>query len=230
MTAACTLSAMRPESPAASPSLDTMSEQLIDVLRQRDPDVARILAAEADRQATTIELIASENHVSAAVMHAMGNWMTNKYAEGYPGARYYGGCRFYDEVENLARARACELFGCGFANVQPHSGANANVAAFMALCAPGDTIMSLPIKSGGHLSHGLKPNFSGTFYNIVDYDLDPDTVLTEAEVQTFITNAAIDLFAGSSVSGSAISVLGHTHTISGDVTGSNTAKACQIAS
>ncbi|HBZ96980.1 MAG TPA: serine hydroxymethyltransferase, partial [Phycisphaerales bacterium] len=105
--------------------------------------------------------------------------MTNKYAEGYPGKRYYGGCEFHDQVEDLARDRAKELFGCGFANVQPHSGANANVAAFMALCKPGDRILSLPIKSGGHLSHGLKPNFSGTFYDIVEYDLDPETELLD---------------------------------------------------
>jgi glycine hydroxymethyltransferase len=155
--------------------LDPISQALLDLLGEADPEVARILRDEAERQATTLELIASENHVSPAVMHAMGTWMTNKYAEGYPGKRYYGGCRYYDEVEDLARQRACRLFGCGFANVQPHSGANANVAAFMALCEPGDTILSLPIKSGGHLSHGLKVNFSGTFYRIVDYDLHPET-------------------------------------------------------
>jgi glycine hydroxymethyltransferase len=108
-------------------------------------------------------------------MHTMGSWLTNKYAEGYPSKRYYGGCEFHDQIENLARDRVKELFGCAFANVQPHSGANANVAAFMALCKPGDTILSLPISSGGHLSHGLKPNFSGTFYNIESYDLDPET-------------------------------------------------------
>ena len=168
---------MTPETPTAPPSrsFDTLTDGMIELLRQSDPDVARILAAEGDRQATTIELIASENHVSGAVMHAMGNCMTNKYAEGYPGARYYGGCRFHDEVEDLARDRAKQLFNCGFANVQPHSGASANIAAYMALCKPGDTILSLPIKSGGHLSHGLKVNFSGTFFSIVDYDLDPDT-------------------------------------------------------
>ncbi|NNF43358.1 MAG: serine hydroxymethyltransferase [Phycisphaerales bacterium] len=154
---------------------DALSRGLLELLEATDPDVARILGAEADRQATTLELIASENHVSPAVMHTMGSWLTNKYAEGYPGKRYYGGCVHHDEIENLARERAKALFGCGFANVQPHSGANANVAAFMALLKPGDTILSLPIKSGGHLSHGLKPNFSGTFYNIVDYDLDPET-------------------------------------------------------
>ena len=165
---------MIPQS-ATELSLDDLSEQLIGLLGERDPEVSRILTAEADRQATTLELIASENHVSTAVMHTMGNWMTNKYAEGYPGARYYGGCRFHDEIENLARDRAKQLFNCGFANVQPHSGASANIAAYMAVCNPGDTILSLPIKSGGHLSHGLKVNFSGTFYSIVDYDLDPDT-------------------------------------------------------
>ncbi len=159
--------------------LDSISEALLKMLGRQDPAVAGILAKEAERQATTIELIASENHVSPAVMHAMGNWMTNKYAEGYPGARYYGGCVFHDEVEELARQRARDLFGCRFANVQPHSGANANIAAFMAMCKPGDTILSLPIKSGGHLSHGLKVNFSGTFYRIVDYDLDPQTELLD---------------------------------------------------
>ncbi|MHC4349934.1 MAG: serine hydroxymethyltransferase [Planctomycetota bacterium] len=148
---------------------------MLELLETRDPVVTEILRNEAERQATTIELIASENHVLPVVLHAIGNWMTNKYAEGYPGARYYGGCKYHDEVEDLARDRAKELFGCGFANVQPHSGASANIAAYMATCAPGDTILSLPIKSGGHLSHGLKVNFSGTFFNIVDYDLDPET-------------------------------------------------------
>jgi glycine hydroxymethyltransferase len=165
---------MRPETPAAT-SLDALSEQLLALLEEQDPEVAGILANEAQRQATTLELIASENHVSPAVMHAMGNWMTNKYAEGYPGARYYGGCKFHDEIEELSRQRAKRLFKCRFANVQPHSGASANIAAFMAACEPGDTILSLPIKSGGHLSHGLKVNFSGTFYQIADYDLDPRT-------------------------------------------------------
>ncbi|MBG85255.1 MAG: serine hydroxymethyltransferase [Phycisphaerae bacterium] len=156
-----------------------MSQNLLQLLEQQDPDVARLLADEAGRQETTLELIASENHVSSAVMHAAGSWLTNKYAEGYPGKRYYGGCEFHDQIEDLARDRAKELFGCGFANVQPHSGANANVAAFMAMCKPGDRILSLPIKSGGHLSHGLKPNFSGTFYDIVEYDLDPETELLD---------------------------------------------------
>jgi glycine hydroxymethyltransferase len=112
-------------------------------------------------------------------MHAVGSWLTNKYAEGYPGKRYYGGCEFHDGIEDLARDRAKQLFGCRFANVQPHCGANANTATFMAMCEPGDTILSLPIKSGGHLSHGLKPNFSGTFYKIAEYDLDAATELLD---------------------------------------------------
>ena len=160
---------------ASAYGLDGISTAVLDLLDARDPEVATQLRLEAKRQATTLELIASENHVSPAVMHTMGTWLTNKYAEGYPGKRYYGGCAHHDAVEDLARDRAKQLFGCGYANVQPHSGANANVAAFMALCGPGDTILSLPIKSGGHLSHGLKPNFSGTFFHIEDYDLDPET-------------------------------------------------------
>ncbi len=156
-----------------------MGTGLLALLRDADPEVGRILGAEADRQATTLELIASENHVSSAVMHTMGSWMTNKYAEGYPGKRYYGGCEFHDQVETLAIERAKQLFGCQFANVQPHCGANANIAAFMALMNPGDTVLSLPIKSGGHLSHGLKVNFSGTFYKVVDYGLDPQTELLD---------------------------------------------------
>ncbi|MFA9477855.1 serine hydroxymethyltransferase [Phycisphaerales bacterium AB-hyl4] len=144
-------------------------------ITDQDPDVWKVIRAEQERQESTLELIASENHTSAAVMAAMGTVLTNKYAEGYPGARYYGGCKFHDQIEDLARDRAKELFGCKFVNVQPHSGANANVAAFMALMSPGDTVLSLPISSGGHLSHGLKVNFSGHFYNVVDYRLDPKT-------------------------------------------------------
>ncbi|MBL9149104.1 MAG: serine hydroxymethyltransferase [Phycisphaerae bacterium] len=152
---------------------------MLDLVRRQDPEAAEFMTREAERQEFTLELIASENHVSAAVMHAAGSWLTNKYAEGYPGKRYYGGCEWHDKVEDLARERAKKLFHCRFANVQPHCGANANIAAFMALCEPGDTILSLPIKSGGHLSHGLKPNFSGTFYSIVDYDLDPTSELLD---------------------------------------------------
>ena len=155
--------------------LGSEAQAVLNLVRDQDPEVADLMSKEAQRQSTTLELIASENHVSPAVMHAMGTWLTNKYAEGYPGKRYYGGCEFHDQIEDIARDRAKQLFNCRFANVQPHSGANANVAAFMALLKPGDTVLSLPIKSGGHLSHGLKPNFSGTFFKIVDYDLDAET-------------------------------------------------------
>ena len=115
------------------PVLDHLSLEVLSLLEKNDPQVAKSMQAEANRQQCTLELIASENHVSPAVMHAMGSWLTNKYAEGYPNKRYYGGCEFHDEIEDLARERAKELFGCGYANVQPHSGANANVAAFMTL-------------------------------------------------------------------------------------------------
>ena len=169
--------------------LDPQSRGLIGLLETADPAIAGLLAQEADRQCSTLELIASENHVTPAVMHTMGSWLTNKYAEGYPGKRYYGGCEFHDAIEDLARDRAKELFKCGYANVQPHCGANANIAAFMALLNPGDTVLSLPIKSGGHLSHGLKPNFSGTFFNIVDYDLDPDTEMLDYDA---IEKIAVD--------------------------------------
>ncbi len=161
-----------------------MGDDLVAMVGAVDPDLAQILQRERTRQETTLELIASENHVSAAVMHAAGSWMTNKYAEGYPGKRYYGGCEFHDQAEDLARSRAKQLFGCTYANVQPHCGANANIAAFMAVLNPGDTVLSLPIKSGGHLSHGLKVNFSGTFYKIVDYGLDATTELLDyAEIE-----------------------------------------------
>ncbi len=157
------------------PLLDPISLEILQSIESADPAVAANMKAEARRQQNTLELIASENHVSPAVMHTMGTWLTNKYAEGYPGKRYYGGCEFHDAIEDIARDRAKELFGCSYANVQPHSGANANIASFMALLNPGDTVLSLPISSGGHLSHGLKPNFSGTFYNIESYELDPET-------------------------------------------------------
>jgi glycine hydroxymethyltransferase len=153
----------------------------LQLIRRQDPEMADLIAREADRQAHTIELIASENHVSPAVMHAMGSPLTNKYAEGYPGARYYGGCIFHDQVEELARRRACELFGCRFANVQPHSGAQANMAAMMALMEPGDTFASLVLKDGGHLSHGMKINFSGRFFRPVHYPLHYDKQHSEYE-------------------------------------------------
>jgi glycine hydroxymethyltransferase len=155
---------------------DPLSDSLLALLEQADPAVAKILAAERERQETTIELIASENHVSPAVMHVMGSWMTNKYAEGYPGARYYGGCEFHDQIEDLARERAKAMFAVGgvparFANVQPHSGAQANTAVFMATMNPGDTFASLVLKDGGHLSHGMSLNFSGRYHKPVHYPL-----------------------------------------------------------
>ena len=137
--------------------------------------VAKIIAREADRQSSTIELIASENHVSPAVMEAVGSCLTNKYAEGYPGKRYYGGCQNYDEVERLAQERAQQLFGCAYANVQPHSGASANIAAFFAFMQPGDRYASLVLSDGGHLSHGLKINISGKYFEPVHYPLVFDT-------------------------------------------------------
>ena len=144
-------------------------------LRETDPQIAELIAKEARRQETTLELIASENHVSAAVMEAAGSCLTNKYAEGYPGTRYYGGCGFYDEIENIAIDRAKQLFNCKFANVQPHSGANANLAAMMAMMKPGDTFNSINLASGGHLSHGMKLNASAIFYKVAHYQLNHDT-------------------------------------------------------
>ncbi|MBN2445738.1 MAG: serine hydroxymethyltransferase, partial [Phycisphaerae bacterium] len=138
-------------------------------LRELDPEVAEAVRREEDRQQNTLELIASENHVSMAVREAAGSVFTNKYAEGYPGRRYYGGCVNMDTVEDLARERAKKLFNAEHANVQPHSGASANVAVFLACVQPGDTVLSLDLAHGGHLSHGLKVNFSGALFNIVPY-------------------------------------------------------------
>src|SRR5210317_787519 len=138
-------------------------------LAARDPEIAKAMDQELGRQRDEIELIASENIVSAAVMEAQGGVMTNKYAEGYPGRRYYGGCQYVDIAENLAIERACKLFNCGFANVQPNSGSQANQAVFMALMKPGDTFLGIDLSSGGHLTHGAKPNQSGKWFNAVQY-------------------------------------------------------------
>jgi glycine hydroxymethyltransferase len=143
-------------------------------LAETDPDVAAAISSEVGRQRDEIELIASENIVSRAVLEAQGSVLTNKYAEGLPGKRYYGGCQFVDVVENLAIERVTRLFGCAFANVQPHSGASANAAAFMALMQPGDTFMGLNLASGGHLSHGLTANISGKWFKPVPYNVRPD--------------------------------------------------------
>ncbi|ORX23862.1 serine hydroxymethyltransferase [Thermoanaerobacterium sp. PSU-2] len=147
----------------------------IDIIREVDPEVADAISNEIKRQKNKIELIASENFVSPAVMEAMGSPLTNKYAEGYPGKRYYGGCEYVDVVEELARERLKKLFGAEHANVQPHSGAQANMAAYFALINPGDTVLGMNLAHGGHLTHGSKVNFSGKLYNIIPYGVREDT-------------------------------------------------------
>ena len=147
----------------------------IGLVAKTDPDVASAMEKELSRQRRNIELIASENIVSPAVMAAMGSILTNKYAEGYPGKRYYGGCEYVDIVEEIARKRACELFGAEHANVQPHSGAQANIAVYFALLKPGDTILGMNLNEGGHLTHGSPVNISGKYFNIVPYGVDPET-------------------------------------------------------
>lgn len=144
-------------------------------VQQTDPDLYKMLMAEEQRQAQVLELIASENHVSRSVLEAVGSVLTNKYAEGYPGKRYYGGCKFVDMVEELARDRARQLFHCEHVNVQPHSGSQANMAVYMSVLQPGDTILSLDLSHGGHLTHGAKANFSGRLYNVVHYGVDRQT-------------------------------------------------------
>lgn len=151
-------------------------------LRSSDSEVFSAIEDELRRQRSSVELIASENFVSLAVMEAVGSPLTNKYAEGLPGKRYYGGCWAVDRAENLARDRACRLFGAGFANVQPHSGAQANYAALAALAAPGDTVMGMALDNGGHLTHGSPANFSGKLYNIVSYGVDPQTERIDHDV------------------------------------------------
>ncbi len=141
-------------------------------LKKTDPDVAGIILRETERQNTTLELIASENFVSRAVIEAMGSVLTNKYAEGYPGKRYYGGCEFVDEAENLARDRVKKLFGASYANVQPHSGSQANMAVYFTFLKPGDKVMGMDLSHGGHLTHGSPVNFSGRLYNFVSYGID----------------------------------------------------------
>lgn len=147
----------------------------LEIIRQTDPEIAAAIEQELARQRAHIELIASENFVSPAVMAAMGTPLTNKYAEGYPGKRYYGGCQYVDVVEKLARERACRIFGAEHANVQPHSGAQANMAVYFALLQPGDTVMGMNLSHGGHLTHGSPVNMSGKYYNFVPYGVDPET-------------------------------------------------------
>ncbi len=152
-----------------------MIEQMIGLVSKTDPELAAAISAEYERQSDGLELIASENVVSEAVMCAMGSVLTNKYAEGYPAKRYYGGCQCVDIAENIAIERACKLFGAKYANVQPHSGAQANTAVYFALIKPGDTVMGMSLAHGGHLTHGSPVNISGMYYNFVPYELNPET-------------------------------------------------------
>ena len=156
---------------------------LLQEVQAVDREVADAITAEMERQNSHIELIASENWVSPAVMEAMGSILTNKYAEGYPGKRYYGGCQYVDIVEDLARDRAKKLFGCTYANVQPHSGAQANMAVFFALVKPGETVMGMNLDHGGHLSHGSPANISGTYYHIVPYGVNDAGFIDYDEVE-----------------------------------------------
>ena len=151
----------------------------LELIRQTDPEVADAIGLELNRQRTHVELIASENFVSPAVMAAMGTCLTNKYAEGYPGKRYYGGCEFVDIIEDLARKRACELFGADHANVQPHSGAQANMAVYFAVLKPGDTVMGMSLSNGGHLTHGSPVNMSGSYFNFVPYGVSSETEMID---------------------------------------------------
>ncbi|MBS5083181.1 MAG: serine hydroxymethyltransferase [Clostridiales bacterium] len=155
----------------------------MDEVRSVDPEVASAIEAEQERQNSHIELIASENWVSKAVMAAMGSPLTNKYAEGYPGKRYYGGCECVDVVENLAIERAKEIFGCTYANVQPHSGAQANMAVFFAMLKPGDTVMGMNLAHGGHLTHGSPANMSGAYFNAVPYGVNDEGFIDYEEVR-----------------------------------------------
>lgn len=150
-------------------------------LRDLDPDVFGAIQGEISRQRETLEMIASENFVPRAVLQAQGSVLTNKYAEGYPGRRYYGGCEHVDVVEDLARNRAKELFGAEFANVQPHSGAQANAAVLSTIAEPGDKILGLSLAHGGHLTHGMKLNFSGKLYDVAAYEVDPDTMRVDMD-------------------------------------------------
>ena len=158
-------------------------------MKNVDPEIAQAIVDEQERQNRHIELIASENWVSKAVMAAMGSPLTNKYAEGYPGKRYYGGCECVDVVENLAIDRAKELFGCDYANVQPHSGAQANMAVQFAVCEPGDTIMGMNLAHGGHLTHGSPVNMSGKYFNIVPYGVNDEGFIDYDELRRIALEA-----------------------------------------
>src|SRR6516165_1550659 len=158
------------------------------LLVEADPEIAKAIELELGRQRDEIELIASENIVSRAVLEAQGSVMTNKYAEGYPGRRYYGGCQFVDIAEKLAIERACKLFSCKFANVQPNSGSQANQGAFMALMQPGDTFMGLDLAAGGHLTHGSPVNMSGKWFNVIPYGVRREDQLLDMEQVETLAN------------------------------------------
>ncbi|QBE48669.1 serine hydroxymethyltransferase [Leucobacter triazinivorans] len=161
--------------------MTTQSAFFNEPLETVDPEIAEVLKNELGRQRGTLEMIASENFVPRAVLEAQGSVLTNKYAEGYPGRRYYGGCEFVDVAEDLARERAKSLFGAKYANVQPHSGASANAAVLSAIAEPGDTILGLELAHGGHLTHGMKLNFSGKLYRVASYGVDPETFLIDMD-------------------------------------------------
>ena len=160
-----------------------MVNELMRLIAEHDSEVGAAVNAEFARQRRNLELIASENIVSEVVMAAMGTVLTNKYAEGYPGKRYYGGCECVDVVENLAIERAKKLFGCDYANVQPHSGAQANMAVFIAMLKPGDTVMGMNLDHGGHLTHGSPVNFSGMYFNIVPYGVNDEGYIDYDELE-----------------------------------------------
>ena len=160
-----------------------MVNEVMKFIENYDPEVGKAIEQEAARQRRNLELIASENIVSEPVMMAMGTVLTNKYAEGYSGKRYYGGCQYIDVVETIAIERAKKLFGCEYANVQPHSGAQANMAVFLAMLKPGDTVLSMSLDHGGHLSHGSPVNFSGLYFNIVSYGVNDEGYLDYDQVE-----------------------------------------------
>lgn len=166
----------------ASPLTQTPNDMFNAPIAEADPEIAEILDAELSRQQNGLEMIASENFVPRAVLQAQGSVLTNKYAEGYPGRRYYGGCEQVDKIETIARERAKSLFGAEYANVQPHSGAQANAAVYQALVKPGDTVLGLALDHGGHLTHGMKINFSGRFYHAEAYGVNPETFRIDPEI------------------------------------------------
>ena len=182
-----------------------MVKEVMDFIAAYDSEVGAAIQAEYDRQSRNLELIASENIVSEPVMMAMGTVLTNKYAEGYPGKRYYGGCQYVDVAENIAIERAKKLFGCDYANVQPHSGAQANMAVFVAMLKPGDTVMGMNLDQGGHLTHGSPVNFSGMYFNIVSYGVNEEGFIDYDQVEKLAMEARPKLIiAGASAYGRTI--------------------------